>query len=166
MLWEALEIAQLKHVVKALPGGLGNKTSFLRRFLPVFNNVVASLLLFINKVVAEEKAFWVHARWQKVFACRHRSYNHITALPTAPVGQNPVSIQINGKIIILFQYVFVMNHWGFWVLWIQIRCQQVRCYLEYVLLYSPIVVSRKEDLKSVKVWIIWPCGVKKKKKSP
>lgn len=31
MLWEALEIAQLKHVVKALPGGLGNKTSFLRR---------------------------------------------------------------------------------------------------------------------------------------
>lgn len=30
MLWEALEIAQLKHVVKALPGGLGNKTSFLR----------------------------------------------------------------------------------------------------------------------------------------
>jgi len=62
MLWEALEIAQLKHVVKALPGGLGNKTSFLRRFLPVFNNVVASLLLFINKVVAEEKAFWVHAR--------------------------------------------------------------------------------------------------------
>lgn len=36
MLWEALEIAQLKHVVKALPGGLGNKTSFLRRLLPVF----------------------------------------------------------------------------------------------------------------------------------
>lgn len=25
-LWEALEIAQLKHMVKALPGGLGTRT--------------------------------------------------------------------------------------------------------------------------------------------
>lgn len=31
MLWEALEIAQLKHVVKALPGGLGNDSSYVRK---------------------------------------------------------------------------------------------------------------------------------------
>lgn len=28
-LWEALEIAQLKNMVKALPGGLGTKMSFI-----------------------------------------------------------------------------------------------------------------------------------------
>lgn len=57
MLWEALEIAQLKHVVKALPGGLGNETSCWRRLLFLFPTFLFHILLFIRKAVAEEKAF-------------------------------------------------------------------------------------------------------------
>lgn len=55
MLWEALEIAQLKHVVKALPGGLGNETSFWRR-LPFLFTTLLFHFYFIRKAVAEEKA--------------------------------------------------------------------------------------------------------------
>lgn len=45
--------------------------------------------------------------------------------------------RINGKMV-LFQYVFAMIYCGSWVWWTQIRCQQVRCYLEYVLLHFAI----------------------------
>lgn len=44
------------------------------------------------------------------------------SFPNCTWGQNPLSFQINGKII-LFQYIFVLKHWGVWVLWIQISSQ-------------------------------------------
>lgn len=56
MLWEALEIAQLKHVVKALPGGLGKTISFLRRL----HSAPVPHLLSTENIVAEEKGVGVY----------------------------------------------------------------------------------------------------------
>lgn len=58
-LWEALEIAQLKNMVKALPGGLGtqlNKNTFILRIQQWFNSSVlinACCLIFPDAVVTE-----------------------------------------------------------------------------------------------------------------
>uniref|UniRef100_A0A1A8AY43 ATP-binding cassette, sub-family C (CFTR/MRP), member 8 n=1 Tax=Nothobranchius furzeri TaxID=105023 RepID=A0A1A8AY43_NOTFU len=47
MLWEALEIAQLKSVVKALPGGLGKKVQTQRRFIFVKRKYFKRAVYFI-----------------------------------------------------------------------------------------------------------------------
>lgn len=70
MLWEALEIAQLKHVVKALPGGLGNETSFWRRLPFLFTTLLFHFYYSLGRQLLKKKLLRFMEVGKKMVSCR------------------------------------------------------------------------------------------------